>query len=129
MKTEADKVHNENEILRMKTKFDRGKRKQPGILLSKKLSSFEQSIKAKKVETDTDKLYRELLEDPNRVLTLWEEYIDDADQDSSDEEFQKLVRERAEYERRALKSTRQMTRLNTTVEEEPESKKARLAIE
>ena len=27
VKTEADKVHNENEILRMKTKFDRGKRK------------------------------------------------------------------------------------------------------
>ena len=86
-------------------------------------------MKAKKVETDTDKLYRELLEDPNRVLTLWEEYIDDADQDSSDEEFQKLVRERAEFERRALKSTRQMTRYNTFVEEEPESKKARLAIE
>ena len=113
----------------MKTKFDRGKRKKPGILLSKKLSSFEQSFRTKKVETGTDKLYRELLEDPNRVLTLREEYIHDADNDSSDEEFQKLVRERAEYERRALKSTRQFTLHASMIEEEPESRKARLAIE
>ena len=47
VKTEADKIHNENELLRKKTQISRRERKKPGIMLSNRLASFEQSLKVK----------------------------------------------------------------------------------
>ena len=41
VKTEADMVDNENELLRQKTNKSRKERKQPRVILSKRLTSFE----------------------------------------------------------------------------------------
>ena len=57
VKTEADKIHNENELLRKKTQISRRERKKPGIMLSNRLASFEQSLKVKQIKTDTGLMY------------------------------------------------------------------------
>ena len=57
VKTEADKMDNENELLRKKTQMSRRERKKPGIMLSNRLASFEQSLKVQQKKTDTGLMY------------------------------------------------------------------------
>ena len=93
VKTEADMVDNENELLRQKTCKSRKERKQPRIILSQRLNSFEKSQKIKNNVTITGNAYRELIENKERILTLRDDMIEDADNESEESDgIQSLAR-------------------------------------